>query len=165
VSLCSVIICNILPPSFDVMLTLMFQGNDHRMTGNGRGRGAHLNMPAWQTSENVGLREHCAAAPAESNVVRREHSHPVQPLRSDRRGPGLGRGSHVNKPAWMTSRDNDIAIPSRQQNGSQERPVAIQVAAPTAFSESRVNPTLGRGRGRAMTMPAWMTNQEPNHNP
>ena len=141
-----------IPDSFQRNAHTYVHRKDHRGSGHNRDRGAHVNRPAWQTtSENADLLGQSVAAPTESNVQCRDQSHLAPPPRPDRRGSGLGRGTHVNKPAWMTSRDNGVTIPSHQPNNLQ-----------AAFSESGVNPTLGRGRGRAMTTPAWMTNRESN---
>lgn len=137
---------------------------DHRGSGNGRGHGEHLNSPAWEmTQENAPSRDHVAPAPSESNVQRHDHSHLAQPPRSQRRGTGLGRGTHVNTPAWMTNQGSGVSIPSHEPTGSDLQ--TQRTVAPHAFPEARVNPSSGRGRGRAMTTPAWMTNPELNQNP
>lgn len=158
--------------------------------GGGRGRGAHVNQPAWMTkgvsagSGPTGAVQHAPAPtvnpPAPSGMANDNtfRANPLlnAPASGGGGGGGRGRGVHVNKPAWMTRADSTGGGPT---GVTQQAPPAraVQQAPPAANISHHAppaNPTgvvggfpsagrgRGRGRGRGNTLPAWMTNPTNN---
>ena len=103
-------------------------------------------------------------------------------------GRGMGRGAHVNKPAWMTKTDNGPG-PTGAPVASSSKPAATYTSLSNADLASSSKPaatyaslsnadlanvlssvtgnapsisSAGRGRGRGKTLPAWMTKNENN---
>lgn len=91
--------------------------------GAGRGRGAHVNMPAWMTRQESapsnGAPSMGQQAPVPSvnqpatAITQMNALNAIGPSggvtangQGRGRGRGRGRGAHVNKPAWMTNPAN-----------------------------------------------------------
>ena len=128
----------------------------------GRGRGLARTTPAWMTGGNNVGSQGRPAAPSQPppgqppRHASRDYSRPPQ---QNRPVGGLGRGKHVNRPAWMTGGDN-----VRSQDSSQplQRQAPARVGPSLSVNSQQAGAAMGRGRGRNMTMPAWMTKQQQN---
>ncbi|KAL3762651.1 hypothetical protein ACHAW5_007222 [Stephanodiscus triporus] len=155
--------------------------------GAGRGRGAHVNQPAWmakqeQTSAhdgptgmpgNIGMTANSFAemAGASSNHHPSASSGPGTNLPSSSSNissSGMGRGRDMNLPAWMARQET---APSREFPEMGQQVPAPSVASrapdpPAMISQYTVGEStsnghgMGRGRGRGANknLPAWMTN-------
>lgn len=155
--------------------------------GAGRGRGAHVNQPAWMTKQeqasahdgptgmpgNIGMTANsfAAMAGASSNHYLSASSGPGTNLPSSSSnisGSGMGRGRDMNLPAWMVQQET---APRREFSEMGQQVPAPSVASlapgtPAMISQYTVGESTsnghgrgrGRGRGANKNLPAWMTN-------
>lgn len=134
-------------------------------TGRGRGRGAHLNKPAWMTQAENGQSGPSNAAATSTlpmnnsdllNVLSSVSTPaPSVAIAAGPRpaGPGRGRGTD-NRPAWMTQSETTGSA-SATMNGRFAPPPGVQRNNPPPEQAT------GRGRGRGTdNRPAWMTRTE-----
>ena len=84
-------------------------------------------------------------------------------------GRGMGRGAHVNKPAWMTKTENapdptgaPVANSTKQATYASlsNADLASVLSSVTGNSTSIPSAGRGRGRGNVDNRPAWMTKTE-----
>jgi hypothetical protein len=152
---------------------------DSRDRGRGRGRGKDINKPAWMT------RQESSSVVSEPNVV--SVSNHSQNTYNDHRnlergnsdanigrGRGRGRGKDINKPAWMTKQENSLGsasgsirsnpnnIQNVQKKIEQSPERGIRDVSRNDEVANRGTGGLGRGRGKNINKPAWMTRQESN---
>ena len=138
-------------------------------TGASRGRGAHVNKPAWMTQQENGSGP--AGMPSNDNgssnagsSTGRLANYPATSLGSSvapsapSNGAGRGRGEHVNKPAWMTQQEQGSGPTSVPSNYGSSNPTSM--GSYTASSGSST--AAGAGRGPHVNRPAWLTQQEQN---
>ena len=119
----------------------------------GRGRGRDLNKPAWMTAkESSKVASQGSRSPSTINL----HNTGDNIVRDSNSGSrrGIGRGSDINKPAWLTMKESRIKSNSERQNES----ISKNVSAVGSMGIGR-----GRGRGKDINKPAWMTKQESNN--
>ena len=127
-------------------------------TGTGRGRG--MTTPAWMTKLEKEENRDLAAT---KDSIR------VSESNSER---SLGRGRGMTTPAWMTKQErtwpndegNSVITTRRESEMTEDRvnTTKEEVKSPSARGYSIPaddKGKTGRGRGRSMTKPAWMTSQ------
>ena len=150
---------------------------------DGNGYGSHNNTSSWTDEKNNGKQDQ-PSIPCPPVALQNASIGNTMVLPNGRRG-GLGRGAGVNKPSWMThgklnsvehpaQQDNNYSIPmhSHVDNGfgmpsvdyASSQMNSMNIPSP-GFSTSQPNAVQGRGRGRAMTMPAWVTKQQLHERP
>eukprot|EP00956_Cyclotella_meneghiniana_P026778 scaffold58694_cov72-Cyclotella_meneghiniana.AAC.5 len=139
-------------------------------TGRGRGRGAHLNKPAWMTQTENAQSGPTSAGAAAGATLQLNNSDLLNvlssvntpaPSVSTAGGVGRGRGRGTdNRPAWMTQAEStgttaNHATATETMNGRFAPPPSVQRNNPPPEQAA------GRGRGRGTdNRPAWMTRAE-----
>ena len=125
----------------------------------GRGRGAHVNKPAWMMEqERMGLPPPSNTGTNPTPSMGGSTNYAPAPLATSLPAGGRGRGAHVNQPAWMTrgqaSKESN-AIAGADAPIQQQQQYAPPQMSRSAFPNDGQG--KGRGRGRDMNLPAWMT--------
>ena len=146
----------------------------------GRGRGADVNKPAWMTQQNSGPTGMPSNSAVSNPDLRAGTNTSYTPASASSTAPafassvaapvGRGRGAHMNKPAWMTQGQHSVTNVATAASVNQSTPsLNTSTYAPpaqqqgqtfTSNTSSLTAPSAGgSGRGRGMTLPAWMTQQ------
>ena len=128
------------------------------LSGSGRGRGAHVNKPAWmakqeQSSDNDRYTSFGAPLQAESHA--QQNSNPVMAQGNGQ--IGMNTNNHFNYPMAQPNPDfaNDVSIASGDI-ASSANPLAMNTTH--ALGDEMQGMGRGRGRGASRNLPAWMTN-------
>lgn len=153
-------------------------GQTSRSLGRGRGRGKEMNLPAWMTRKDP-------QPPSSSNQVQTSSTanttNSVPKTQNlDQRfgnntiagaGRGRGRGKDVNKPAWLTRQENNnytttetnpVTTNQQQQLNRNKPAVMNNIDNSRGSTLQACSRSIGRGRGRGkdINKPAWMTRHE-----
>ncbi|KAL7462725.1 hypothetical protein ACHAXS_003102 [Conticribra weissflogii] len=157
--------------------------------GRGRGRGRDVNLPAWMTRQDSGLGNNydnsinnrngpngTSDASFSAGISDGPTGISNAPASTNGAGRGRGRGRGVNLPAWMTRQDGNEGASDSNANSGRPSGASYETANPTkdsvagghfhkppAAASTRVIPPNhggGRGRGRDVNLPAWMTRQQ-----
>jgi len=143
--------------------------------GTGRGRGAHVNQPAWMKKQQQPS-AHDGPTEMQGNIVVTANSFAAMAYPTASSGPdllssssnapgsGMRRGRDMNLPDWMARQES---APSNEfSEMGQQAPSVTPRATPAIIlhhplGESTSNGQgrgRGRGRGGNKNLPAWMTN-------
>jgi hypothetical protein len=137
----------------------------------GRGRGAHVNQPAWMKKQeqpsahdgqgNIGVTANSFAAMATAS------SGPdLLSSSSNASGSGLGRGRYTNLPDWVARQESAPSNEFSEMRQQVPAPSVTPRATPATISHHPLGESTsnghgrgrGRGRGANKNLPAWMTN-------